>query len=76
MATLTDQHHKDDRLTIPVALERLRSFVGTRYQSEVVEALVEACSAGEVANGIVRQMAAIRAAAGEEAARAGEKLVA
>ncbi|CAN5555078.1 hypothetical protein BH10ACI3_BH10ACI3_00540 [soil metagenome] len=44
------------------ALERLRSFVGTRYQSDVVEALVDACNAGEVANGIVRQMAAIRAA--------------
>ncbi len=44
------------------ALERLRSFVGTRYQSDVVEALVEACSAGEVANGIVRQLAAKRAA--------------
>jgi HAMP domain-containing protein len=44
------------------ALERLRSFVGTRYQSDVVEALVEACGAGEVANGIVRQLAAKRAA--------------
>ncbi len=44
------------------ALERLRTFVGTRYQSDVVEALVEACDAGEVANGIVRQLAAKRAA--------------
>lgn len=44
------------------ALERLRSFVGTRYQSDVVEALIEACRAGEVANGIVRQMAEKRAA--------------
>ena len=44
------------------ALERLRSFVGTRYQSEVVEALVDACNAGEVANGIVRQLAEKRAA--------------
>lgn len=44
------------------ALERLREFVGTRYQSEVVEALVDACNAGEVANGIVRQMAEKRAA--------------
>ncbi|MEQ1922135.1 MAG: HD domain-containing phosphohydrolase [Pyrinomonadaceae bacterium] len=44
------------------ALERLRSFVGTRYQSDVVEALVDACNAGEVANGIVRQMAEKRAA--------------
>ncbi len=44
------------------ALERLRSFIGTRYQSDVVEALVDACNAGEVANGIVRQMAEKRAA--------------
>lgn len=44
------------------ALERLRSFVGTRYQHEVVEALVQACDAGEVANGIVRQMEVKRSA--------------
>lgn len=48
-------------MELPAALERLRSFVGTRYQSDVVEALIDACNAGEVANGIVRQMAAIRA---------------
>jgi len=49
-------------MDLPSALERLRSFVGTRYQAEVVEALVDACNAGEVANGIVRQMAERRAA--------------
>lgn len=58
------------------ALERLRSFVGTRYQSDVVEALVDACNAGEVANGIVRQMAAIRAAASEEEEKPAVKMVA
>jgi HD-GYP domain-containing protein (c-di-GMP phosphodiesterase class II) len=52
-------------MDLPSALERLRSFVGTRYQSDVVEALVDACNDGEVANGIVRQMAAIRAAEAE-----------
>jgi HD-GYP domain-containing protein (c-di-GMP phosphodiesterase class II) len=57
------------------ALERLRSFVGTRYQSDVVEALVEACNAGEVANGIVRQLAAKRAA-DEQASAVQAKLVA
>jgi len=62
-------------MDLPSALERLRSFVGTRYQSEVVEALIEACNAGEVANGIVRQMASIRAA-GEEQRRSSVKLVA
>lgn len=58
------------------ALERLRSFVGTRYQSEVVEALVDACNAGEVANGIVRQLAAQRAAEDESEATKSIKLVA
>lgn len=48
------------------ALERLRSFVGTRYDGNVVEALVEACREGEVGNGIIRQMAAIRAAEASE----------
>ncbi len=59
-------------MDLPSALERLRSFVGTRYQSDVVEALVDACNAGEVANGIVRQMAAIRTAEAE--AKAEEEL--
>lgn len=52
-------------MDLPAALARLRSFVGTRYQSDVVEALVDACNAGEVANGIVRQMAEKRAAEAE-----------
>jgi HD-GYP domain-containing protein (c-di-GMP phosphodiesterase class II) len=47
------------------ALERIRSFVDTRYHSDVVEALIEACHAGEVAHGIVRQMAQKRAAEAE-----------
>lgn len=50
------------------ALERLREFVGTRYDSDVVEALVDACAAGEVGNGIVRQLAEKRAAAAVAAA--------
>ncbi len=53
-------------MELPAALERLRSFVGTRYDGIVVEALVDACQAGEVANGIVRQLAAIRAAANSD----------
>lgn len=52
-------------MELAAALERLRSLVGSRYQSEVVEALIEACRAGEVANGIVRQMAVKRAAEAE-----------
>src|ERR1051325_141048 len=58
------------------ALERLRSFVGTRYQSDVVEALVEACSEGEVGNGIIRQLASKRAAEGHLDAPLLDRLVA
>lgn len=47
-------------MQLQAALARLRELVGTRYESGVVEALVAACDAGEVANGIVRQMAPIR----------------
>ena len=36
------------------ALDRIRSFVGTRYDGKVVEALIEACHDGEVGGGIVR----------------------
>jgi HD-GYP domain-containing protein (c-di-GMP phosphodiesterase class II) len=42
------------------ALERIRNFVDTRYDASVVHALIEACEAGEVANGIVRQKAMVR----------------
>lgn len=61
-------------MDLPTALERLRSFVGTRYDSAVVEALVDACNAGEVANGIVRQMAEKRAA--EDQSKISAQLVA
>jgi HD-GYP domain-containing protein (c-di-GMP phosphodiesterase class II) len=56
-------------MELGAALERLRSFVGTRYQADVVEALVAACEAGEVGQGIIRQLAEKRAA---EAAAASE----
>lgn len=61
-------------MDLPSALEGLRRFVGTRYQSDVVEALIDACNAGEVANGIVRQRASIRAA--DEEPKTPAKLVA
>ena len=41
-------------MTLPDALDRIRSFVGTRYDGKVVEALIEACNAGQVGIGIVR----------------------
>jgi len=49
-------------MELKAALERLRELVGTRYQSDVVEALVDACNAGEVAHGVVRQLEKKRAA--------------
>jgi HD-GYP domain-containing protein (c-di-GMP phosphodiesterase class II) len=49
-------------MELGAALDRLGSLVGTRYQGEVVEALISAVRAGEVANGIVRQLAEKRAA--------------
>jgi HD-GYP domain-containing protein (c-di-GMP phosphodiesterase class II) len=49
-------------MELNAALARLRELVGTRYQSDVVEALIDAVNAGEVANGIVRQLAEKRAA--------------
>lgn len=52
-------------MDLPSALGRIRELVGTRYQADVVEALIAACQAGEVANGIVRQMAERRAAEAE-----------
>jgi HD-GYP domain-containing protein (c-di-GMP phosphodiesterase class II) len=58
------------------ALERLRSFVGTRYQSDVVEALIDAVKKGEVANGIVRQMAEKRAAESQHSEVQLDRLVA
>ncbi|MER3431377.1 MAG: hypothetical protein C4324_10110 [Blastocatellia bacterium] len=39
------------------AIERIRSFVGRRYDAEVVEALVRGCKAGEIGQGIVRYVA-------------------
>ena len=35
-------------MDLPSALERLRSFVGTRYDGKVVEALIEACNEGQI----------------------------
>ncbi|HTH50357.1 MAG TPA: HD domain-containing phosphohydrolase [Pyrinomonadaceae bacterium] len=63
-------------MELDAALERLRSFVGTRYESDVVEALVAACHAGEVANGIVRQLADKRAAEARQSEALLDRLVA
>ena len=42
-------------LPLDKALEMISGYVGTRYDGRVVNALIEACKCGEVANGVVRQ---------------------
>jgi HD-GYP domain-containing protein (c-di-GMP phosphodiesterase class II) len=49
-------------LELDDAISRICSYVGSRYDAAVVNALVEACRFGEVANGIVRQKAIAREA--------------
>ena len=39
------------------ALDRIRTFVGTRYDGEVVEALIRGCKAGEIGRGVVQYIA-------------------
>lgn len=41
-------------MLLPEAIERIRSFVGTRYDAKVVEALVRGCNAGEIGRGVVQ----------------------
>jgi len=41
-------------MTLPAALDRIKSFIGTRYDGKVVQALVEACSDGQIGIGVVR----------------------
>jgi HD-GYP domain-containing protein (c-di-GMP phosphodiesterase class II)/gas vesicle protein len=41
-------------MTLQDALDRIKSFVGTRYDGKVVEALVEACADGQIGIGTVK----------------------
>ena len=41
-------------MLLPKALETIKGLVGTRYDAEVVEALVRGCEAGEIGQGVVR----------------------
>lgn len=41
-------------MTLQDALDRIRSFVGTRYDGKVVEALVQACDDGQIGIGTVK----------------------
>ena len=35
-------------------MERIKTFVGTRYDAKVVDALIRGCDAGEIGKGIVK----------------------
>lgn len=41
-------------MLLPEALERIKTFVGTRYDASVVNALIRGCDAGEIGQGVVR----------------------
>ncbi|MBS1797685.1 MAG: HD domain-containing protein [Acidobacteria bacterium] len=41
-------------MTLEDSLERIKSFVGTRYDGRVVQALVEACNEGKIGIGVVK----------------------
>jgi HD-GYP domain-containing protein (c-di-GMP phosphodiesterase class II) len=41
-------------MLLPEALERIKTFVGTRYDASVVNALIRGCEAGEIGQGVVR----------------------
>ncbi len=41
-------------MNLKEALKLIKSFIGTRYDEKVVEALMQACDYGEVGIGIVR----------------------
>src|SRR5437763_13319743 len=41
-------------MELPAAIERIKTFVGTRYDANVVDALVAACDSGQITPGRVR----------------------
>lgn len=41
-------------MLLPEALGRIKTFVGTRYDASVVNALIRGCDAGEIGQGVVR----------------------
>lgn len=41
-------------MSLQDSLDRIRSFVGTRYDGKVVEALVQACNDGQIGIGVVK----------------------
>jgi HD-GYP domain-containing protein (c-di-GMP phosphodiesterase class II) len=57
------------------ALDRIQSFVGTRYDARVVDALIAACNEGQVGIGVVK-LRTVSAKNNEETAAESEKKVA
>jgi HD-GYP domain-containing protein (c-di-GMP phosphodiesterase class II) len=52
-AMTTDRPYQKG-MDLPTAIERIKTFVGTRYDPKVVDALVEACESGQITPGRVR----------------------
>ncbi|HZI20645.1 MAG TPA: HD domain-containing phosphohydrolase [Pyrinomonadaceae bacterium] len=52
-AMTTDRPYQKG-MALDVAVERIKTFVGTRYDERVVAALVEACESGQITPGRVR----------------------
>jgi HD-GYP domain-containing protein (c-di-GMP phosphodiesterase class II) len=52
-AMTTDRPYQKG-MSLTDALERIKTFVGTRYDGRVVDALVEACESGQITPGRVR----------------------
>jgi len=52
-AMTTDRPYQKG-MSLEDALARIKTFVGTRYDAQVVEALVEACESGQITPGRVR----------------------
>jgi hypothetical protein len=55
-------------MLLPDALKRIQQLVGTRYDQEVVSALIRGCDCGEIGNGVVRLMVNNQLAAEPKAA--------
>jgi HD-GYP domain-containing protein (c-di-GMP phosphodiesterase class II) len=53
-------------MLLPEALERIKTFVGTRYDASVVNALIRGCDAGEIGQGVVRFLVNAKNAEGEK----------
>ena len=56
-------------MLLPEALERIKTFVGTRYDASVVNALIRGCDAGEIGQGVVRFLVNAKNAEAEKEAQ-------